>query len=85
MKRVAALDPGYENLKSIEAEVSGTENGAKPTKAKLPWRALPAIEVTAHLWQTQLPSLPVGVHAVEVRATDQWNRVFEERRIVRVV
>ena len=85
MGRISALDPGYENLKSIETEISGAPKGTKPKKGKLPWRALPEIEATPHLWQMQLPTLPVGAHSVEVRATDQWNRVFEERRIVRVV
>ncbi|BCM93801.1 hypothetical protein IAD21_05692 [Abditibacteriota bacterium] len=85
MQRVCDLDPGYANLKSIEEMVPAFDKTERKKKAKTPWRALPEIEPTPHLWRTPIPALPAGAHTVDIRVTDQWNRVFEERRLVRVV
>ncbi|RYX82299.1 metallophosphoesterase [bacterium] len=83
MDRFFDLDPGYVRLKDMEALVPAfTSTEAK--KPKTPWRALPTIEKTPHLWRANLPALPAGTHNVQIRATDRWNRVFEEKRLVRV-
>ncbi len=82
MARVCEPDPGYVGLKRVEGSIPAFETKAKTGK---PWRALPAIEVTPHLWRATLPPLETGAHTVEVRATDQWNRTFSARRVVRVV
>ncbi len=86
MERICAMDPGYVAMKALEDAVPAFDKDApKGKKAKAPWRALPDLEVTPHLWRTPLPALPAGVHLMHVRATDQWNRTFEEKRLVRVV
>lgn len=55
-------------------------SGAKP-----PWRPLPAIDETPHLWRANLPALAPGVHEMEVRAMDGSGRTCSEKRILRVV
>ena len=86
MQRISDFDPGYAALKEIEAEVPAFDKTlSKKQRGPMPWRALPAIEATPHLWKMNLPALPVGVHAVEVRVTDPWNRTFAEKRMVRVI
>ena len=86
MERISDFDPGYAALKAVEQNVPAFDKTlSKKARGAAPWRALPAIEATPHLWKTNLPVLPIGVHAVEVRVTDPWNRTFEEKRLVRVV
>lgn len=86
MQRISDFDPGYAALKQVEADVPAFDKTlSKKARGKAPWRAMPAIEATPHLWKLNLPNLPVGVHPIEVRVTDDWNRTFEEKRIVRVI
>ncbi len=86
MQRISDFDPGYAALKEIEQNVPAFDKTlSKKERGAAPWRALPAIEATPHLWKMNLPVLPVGVHNIEVRVTDPWNRSFEEKRLVRVV
>ena len=86
MQRNADFDPGYAALKAVEENVPAFDKTLdKKARGTAPWRAMPAPEATPHLWKMALPTLPVGVHAIEVRVTDDWNRTFEEKRIVRVV
>ncbi len=86
MQRITDFDPGYAALKEVEESVPAFDKTlSKKARGKAPWRAMPAIEATPHLWKMALPTLPVGVHPIEVRVTDDWNRTFKEKRIVRVV
>lgn len=86
MQRINDFDPGYAALKAVEEKVPAFDKTlSKTERGPAPWRALPAIEATPHLWKMPLPSLPVGVHAIEVRVTDPWNRTFQEKRMVRVL
>ena len=86
MGRVSDFDPGYAALKAVEENVPAFDKTlSKKARGTAPWRAMPAIEATPHLWKMKMPDLPVGAHAIEVRVTDDWNRKFEEKRMVRVV
>ena len=86
MARITDFDPGYAALKAVEENVPAFDKTlSKKARGPVPWRAMPAVEATPHLWKLNLPALPVGVHAVEVRVTDSWNRSFTEKRIVRVI
>ncbi len=86
MQRITDFDPGYAALKAVEENVPAFDKTlSKKARGTAPWRAMPAIEATPHLWKMDLPALPVGVHAVEVRVTDDWKRTFTEKRLVRVV
>ena len=86
MTRIPDFDPGYAALKAVEANVPAFDTTlSKKARGKAPWRALPAIEATPHLWKMALPNLPAGVHPIEVRITDDWSRTFTEKRLVRAV
>ncbi len=79
--RVPGRDPGFKALKEIEEGLPAFEPGG----VKPPWRPLPGKYNTSHLWKMELPGdLKAGANLIEVRARDAANRVFSERRIVRV-
>ncbi len=79
--RVPGRDPGFAALKQIEESLPAFEPGG----VKAPWRPLPGKYKTSHLWKMELPNdLKAGANLIEVRARDTGNRVFSERRIVRV-
>lgn len=79
--RAPGRDPGFAALKQIEDGLPAFEPGG----VKAPWRGLPGKYNTSHLWKMELPAdLKAGAHIIEVRARDKANRVFSERRIVRV-
>ncbi|RYG57449.1 metallophosphoesterase, partial [bacterium] len=84
MERVSTLDPGYVALKAMEDSIPAFAKDV-PKGTKTPWLSLPAIEETPHIWQLQLPTLPAGAHWIHVRATDHWNRVYEDKRLIQVV
>ena len=84
MQRTTANDPGYLALKTMEDSIPAFAKDA-PKGTKTPWLGLPAIEQTPHMWQAALPELKAGAHWIEVRATDHWNRTFEDKRLIQVV
>lgn len=81
LSRKVDNDPGYVALKAVEEKIPSF----KPGGGKPPYRALPAIEATPHLWQANLPALKPGVHELQIRATDMWGKSHLERRLLRVV
>lgn len=86
MEQTYTLDPNYDNFKAMEAFVPAfAPNATEEQKKNAPWIGLPAKENSAHLWQLSLPALPKGPHWIEIRATDHWNRTFEEKRLIQVV
>ena len=74
MENFAGRDPYFLRLKELEA-------GPIPP----PGLKLPGASATKHLWRSNLPSLPKGTHAVEVKTTDMFGQIYMDRRIVRVV
>jgi hypothetical protein len=76
MKHTRAIDPKYQRTFDREAALLAKNEA---------WRALPEPDPSSHLWRLSLPAnVPVGTHAIEVRATDDWDRTFTATRIVRV-
>jgi hypothetical protein len=84
MQRTATNDPGYVALKEIEQSIPAFAKDA-PKGTKPPWLGLPDIEATPHIWQAALPTLPTGAHWIRVRATDHWNRTYEDKRLIQIV
>lgn len=71
----AGKDPNDEEvLKQINSDFSDVA-GMLP----------PEPDDTAHLWKANLPPQPLpGYHVIQVRATDQWGKVYTAQRIIRV-
>jgi hypothetical protein len=84
MQRTTMNDPGYLALMEIEKSIPAMAKDA-PKGTKPPWLGLPDIEETPHIWQAALPTLPTGPHWIHVRATDHWNRIFEDKRLIQIV
>ncbi|MDP7018982.1 MAG: calcineurin-like phosphoesterase family protein [Pirellulaceae bacterium] len=75
MQHSAEPDPGFVKVVAAEKAIE------KPT-----WRALPAVVPSSHLWKLNLPAkLPVGVHLIRVRATDEKGKAVNGARVIRVV
>lgn len=70
------IDPGYVALRervNTFAEAGGYRPMQEPVK-------------TDHLWETTLPAnLPVGMHRLEVRATDAYGHTFTQETTIRIV
>jgi hypothetical protein len=77
MEHVRAVDPKLQRTFEREAALLDLKKDA--------WRALSKPKPSTHLWKgvLNLP-LPEGSPAIEIRATDHWGRVYEDRRIIRV-
>ncbi|MCH2213103.1 MAG: calcineurin-like phosphoesterase family protein [Fuerstiella sp.] len=76
MTKVSLIDPKYQRVYDREAKLLALKES---------WRKLPKPKLSSHIWQFSLPAnLPVGVHALQIRATDHHGRVFNGRRILRV-
>ena len=76
MRRVLEWDPGYAERYLAQDAMA----------VPLPGKRLPDPTVCYHLWRAYLPAdLPVGAHAIEVRATDPAGQVFTAKREVKVV
>jgi hypothetical protein len=72
LERITRTDPLYEATVARERALS------------VP-RPLPAPVPTTHMWRTTLPAqLPPGTHVLEVRETDLFGEVHEQRRILYV-
>jgi len=75
MEKVVTQDPLF--LKRWMEEQFGRQT--------LPWRPLPKPRKSPHLWQASLPAnLPVGTHAIHVRATNPNGQTLRGHRILRV-
>lgn len=77
MQHVHETDPKLQRTFDREAELLELKKNA--------WRPLSEPSLSTHLWKALLPGeLPEGTHAIEVRATDHWGRVFNDRRLIRI-
>ena len=76
MERTVAIDPKFQRVFDHEAALLELEEK---------WRKLPKPKESTHLWRSALPAgLPAGTHRIEIRATDENGRVYEDERIIRV-
>jgi hypothetical protein len=77
MEHAREIDPKLQ--KAFEREAAILEANKKA------WRPLSEPSPSTHLWKALLPvELPEGTHSIEVRATDHWGRVYEDRRLIRI-
>jgi hypothetical protein len=76
MTKVNVIDPKFQRVYDREMKVLANNKA---------WREPTAPKPSSHLWQISLPSnLPTGTHTLNVRATDQHNRVTTGNRILRI-
>ncbi|HKB92427.1 MAG TPA: hypothetical protein VKC60_18065, partial [Opitutaceae bacterium] len=76
MRRTLQWDPEYAKAYLAQDDLT----------TPLPGLRLPDPVPCPHLWKSYLPSdLAVGLHTIEVRATDPYERAFTEKRALNVL
>lgn len=86
--RVGAKGPWQTLEKTVEQDpyfAMLKEREASTPEEHLKGRPLPKIILSDHLWKAPLPEgLKPGVHRIYVKTEDQYGRVFEASRVMRV-
>ncbi|MCA9080208.1 MAG: calcineurin-like phosphoesterase family protein [Planctomycetaceae bacterium] len=77
LDHVLEVDPKFQRTYDLELSILEKNLDA--------WRKLPKPKPSTHLWKGTLPAgLAPGVHRIEVRELDQWQRTHTASRVVRV-
>ena len=84
MEHASMVDPAFQHTFDTELAIRSNLEKQESSK-KLLWKKLTSPKVSSHIWKAKLPSdLSKGTHAIEVRATDANDKVYEDRRIIRI-